>query len=86
MIIIAAVVVGVKLKRIGNPNTSSENIQSGYRDGIWHRKICHANNEKRKTTNDRRNRSIKREKIRTFSWFQKSRRRRINLLDASQLT
>ena len=27
-------------------NKCSENIQSGYRDGIWHRKMCHASNEK----------------------------------------
>ena len=27
-----------KCKRIGNLNTASENIQSGYRYGIWHRK------------------------------------------------
>ena len=41
-------------KRIRNPITDSENIQSGYRDGIWQRKIC-ATNNKWKTTNDRRN-------------------------------
>ena len=41
-------------KRIGNSYTHSENIQSGYRDGIWHRKMRHANNEKQKTTHDRK--------------------------------
>ena len=46
-------------KRIGNLNTDRENIQSGYRDGIWHRKICHANNEKRKTTSDERCKTMK---------------------------
>ena len=28
----------------------TQNIQSGHRDGIWHRKMCHASNEKRETT------------------------------------
>ena len=32
-----------KEKEFGDPNTGSENIQSGYRYGIWHRKMCHAN-------------------------------------------
>ena len=36
----------LKKKRIGNSNTRSENIQSGHRDEIWHRKMRHANNEK----------------------------------------
>ena len=31
-------------KRIGNPNPGSENIQSGHKDGIWHRKMCYAKN------------------------------------------
>ena len=48
-----------KWKRIGNSNTISENIQSGYRDRIWHRKTGHANNEKRKKANDRRNGNTK---------------------------
>ena len=39
-----------KRKRIGNPNIGSENIQSGHWDGIWHRKMRHASNEKRETT------------------------------------
>ena len=38
-----------KLKRIGNSNKHCENIQSGHRDGIWHRKMRHARNEKRQT-------------------------------------
>ena len=38
-----------KMKKTGNPNIGSGNIQSGHRDGIWHRKMCHANNAKRKT-------------------------------------
>ena len=46
-----------KLKRIRNSNTGSEDIQSWYKDGILHRKMCHANNEQRKTTNDGRNRT-----------------------------
>ena len=28
-----------KGKRIGNPKTGSEDIQSGYRDGIWHKNV-----------------------------------------------
>ena len=46
-------------KRIRNLNTGSEDIQGRYRDGIWHRKMCHANNEKWKATNDGRKRTIK---------------------------
>ena len=41
-----------KWKRTGNPNTDSKNIQWRYRDLIWQRKMYHANNKKRKTTND----------------------------------
>ena len=48
-----------KKEGTGNPNTGSDNKQSGYRDGIWHRKMHHANNEKRKTTHDGRNRTTK---------------------------
>ena len=35
-----------KWNRIGNFDTRSENIQSGHKDGIWHRKMCHTSNEK----------------------------------------
>ena len=45
--------------RTGNSNTHSENIQSGHKDGIWHRKMYHAGNEKLQTTPDRRNRTAK---------------------------
>ena len=38
-----------KRKRTENPNASSDNIQSERRDGIWHRKMHHANNERRET-------------------------------------
>ena len=41
-----------KRKRIGNPNTDSENIQSGHRERIWHRMLIM---KKRKTTHDGRN-------------------------------
>ena len=51
-----------KLKRNGNSNTDNANIYSGYRDRIWHGKMCHVNNEKRETTNDGRNRTSKRRK------------------------
>ena len=32
---------------------------SGHRDGIWHRKMCYASHEKRQTTPDRRNGTVK---------------------------
>ena len=48
-----------KWKRIENPNLGSEDIQSKYRDKIFHRKTCHANNGRQKTTNDERNRNTK---------------------------
>ena len=48
-----------KQKRIGNSNTDYENITSGHRDGILHRKMCHANKEKRETTYDGRNGTTK---------------------------
>ena len=37
----------------------NKNTQSGYRNGIWYRKICHDNNEKRKKINTGRNRTTK---------------------------
>ena len=52
--------------RIGNLNTGSENIRLGYRDGIWHRKMCHANNEKPKKANKGKNRTTNSRKIRTL--------------------
>ena len=55
-------------KRIGNPNTDPENIQSWHRDGMWHRKMCHAINE----THDRRNRTTK-------PWKNQNARRKGNL-------
>ena len=39
-----------KQKRIENSDTQSENLQSEHSDGIWHRKMHHASNEKQKTT------------------------------------
>ena len=48
-----------KGKRIGNPYTDSKNIQSRYRNGIWHRKMHHASNGKREMTHDGRNRTTK---------------------------
>ena len=35
-----------------NPNTNCENMQSRYRNGIWHRKMRHASNEKWQPTHD----------------------------------
>ena len=49
----------VKIIVIGDPNTSNKNIQSGYRNRIWHRKMCHSYNERWEKTNDRRNRTLK---------------------------
>ena len=39
-------------KQTGNSNTRSQNIQSGHRNGIWHRKMCNACNEKWQMTSD----------------------------------
>ena len=36
-----------------------ENIQSRYRDGIWHGKMHHASYKKRQTTHDRKSRKTK---------------------------
>ena len=52
------------MKRTGNSNTRRENIESGHRDGIWHRKICYPCNEKRQTILDGRNGTTKSRKIR----------------------
>ena len=32
--------------KTGDPETNNKNIQPGYRNGIWHRKTCHVDNEK----------------------------------------
>ena len=46
--------VDIKLfAKMGNPHTVR------IWDGSWHKKMCHANNEKRKMTNDRKNRTTK---------------------------
>ena len=52
--------------KIENPNTSSENIESGLRDGFCYRKMRHASNDKRETIHDGRNRTIESRKIRTL--------------------
>ena len=46
-------------KRIGKSNIHSENIQWRHWDGIWLRNMHHTNNEKQKTTQDRRNGTAK---------------------------
>ena len=48
-----------RIKKDGNPSTGSKNLQSGYKDGIWHRKMYHANNENQKTSTGRKNRTTK---------------------------
>ena len=35
-----------KIKRNKNPHVNNKNMLSRNRNGIWHWKICHANNEK----------------------------------------
>ena len=52
-------IVCQKWKRIGNPITDSEVIQSGHRDRIWHRKMRYIDNEKSETAHDGRNKTIK---------------------------
>ena len=56
--------IDYNLNRIEKSNTRSKNIQSTYRDRIWHRKMYHAKNEKREMTHDGQNRATK--KIRTL--------------------
>ena len=48
-----------KRKRIVNPHTDRENIQSGHSDGIWHWKMHHAKKEKQETIHDGRDRPTK---------------------------
>ena len=52
-----------KWKRIGDFDTNNKNIQPGYKNGVWYRKMCHAYKEKWENTNNRRNRTVK-ERIR----------------------
>ena len=59
-----------KLKVMLNPNTCRENIQSGYRKDILNRNSWHANNERRKTANDGRNRTTKSRQSKTH-WEKK---------------
>ena len=40
-------------------DTNHITIQPGYRNGVWHRKMYHAHNEKWKNANNRRNRNAK---------------------------
>ena len=47
------------MKRNRKPYTNRKNIQPGYRDGIWHRKMRHVHNEKLEKRNNRRNRTTK---------------------------
>ena len=52
------------IKLFGNSNTHNQNIQSGHKIGIWHRKMRHASNEKRQTTPYGRNGTTKSRKNR----------------------
>ena len=53
-----------KMKRIENPNSKSNDIQSGHRDGIRHRKTCHAINKNQETIHNERIELPNQEKIR----------------------
>ena len=59
-------------KKIRDPNSDSENIQSKYRNGIWDRKMHHTSNEKRETTHDERNQTTKSRKKSELSEKRKS--------------
>ena len=48
-----------RIKKIANPNTGSESMQSGHRNGIWHKKICNAINKNQGMIQDGRNGTIK---------------------------
>ena len=49
-----------KWKKIRDSDANNKNIQPDYRNGILHRKMCHANNnEKWEKTNNGRNRTAK---------------------------
>ena len=52
-------VAQVAKKIIGDSDTTIKKIQSGYRNGIWHRKMCHDQNEKREKTINRWDRTAK---------------------------
>ena len=41
-------------KKITDSDINNKNKQPGYWNGIWHRKMCHAHNEKWKKTNNRK--------------------------------
>ena len=69
-------------KRIGNPNTDSENIQSRYRNEIWRWKMRHARNDKRQTAHDR-SRTIKSWKIREL--IEKETYKNLGILEADTI-
>ena len=48
-----------KMKRIKDSNTSNKDILSGYRIGIWHRKMCHSYKKKCEKRDNGRNRTAK---------------------------
>ena len=48
-----------KMKKIGDSNVDNKNIHPGYRNGIWHRKMSYANNERGKRRTNGRNRNSK---------------------------
>ena len=48
-----------KTKRIGNPNINCKNICSRYRNGVRHRKMHHASNEKWQTAHNGRSQTTK---------------------------
>ena len=36
------------MKKIGDSNTNNKSIHLGYKNGMWYKNMCHANNEKPK--------------------------------------
>ena len=48
-----------KMKKKRQLYTHSEHIQSGHRNGIWHRKMCHAYYEKCQTIPEEQNGTAK---------------------------
>ena len=54
-------------KSIRNPYTGNEDMLWQYKNGIWQRKMWHADYEKRETTHDSRNRTTKSRKNQDFN-------------------
>ena len=55
-LVVLVLIIIIIMKKL---ETNNKNIQPGYRNRIWHRKIGHAHNEKCTKSNIRRNRTAK---------------------------